>query len=198
MFLGGVTRKVSVFDMPPPDFVRELAKRWELRHPVATKTEDGPVIRQISDEMPPGAVFISYMREDVEAVRHLVSRLQTAGVNVWLDLNSLKAGMSFNTRIEEYIASKCALFVSVISRQTEQHADAYAHRERNWAAKRAEGIADAERDKFYIPLIIDDELDPGQIRNEPFIFKAVHRPSICPEKLMTISVNESLTSSVSG
>lgn len=183
MFLGGVTRKVSVFDMPPPDFVRELANRWELRHPPATQTEDVPVLSPFSDEMPPGAVFISYMREDVEAVRHLASRLQVAGVNVWLDLNSLKAGMSFNTRIEEYIESKCALFISVISQHTELHADAYAQRERNWAATRAEGIADAERDKFYHPIIIDDELDPGKIRNEPSIFKAVHRPKYLSGKV---------------
>ncbi len=182
MFLGSVTRKVSVFDMPPQDFVRELASRWEARHPPSSEPPK-VVITPISDEMPAGAVFISYMREDEPAVRHLVSRLQSTGSIVWYDRDRLKSGMNFNNRIEEYIGSKCALFISVISQQTERAAESYAQRERNWAATRAQGIAEAERDKFYLPIIIDEDLDAGLIRNEPLTFKAVHRPKYISGKV---------------
>jgi len=176
MFFGRVARKVTVFDLPPKDFVRELAARWTRRHPPAEQSEKLVAISTVADEMNPGAVFISYMREDEAAVRQTVSRLQAAGCDVWLDLDRLKSGMNFNIRIEEYIRMKCSLFVSVISGCTEKHAESYAQRERNWASHRADGISDAERDKFYHPIIVDDGLDPGQIRNEPMTFNAVHRP----------------------
>jgi len=176
MFFGRVARKVIVFDLPPKEFVRELAARWTTRHPPAEQPAEFVAISTVADEMRPGAVFISYMREDEAAVRQIVSRLQAAGCDVWLDLDRLKSGMNFNIRIEEYIRSKCSLFVSVISGRTEKQAESYAQRERIWASNRATGIADAERDKFYHPVIVDDDLDPGQIRMEPTAFNAVHRP----------------------
>lgn len=175
MFFGRVARKVTVYDLPPKDFVRELAARWAKRHPPEEQLTEFVAISTVADEMKPGAVFISYMREDEAAVRQMVSRLQAAGCDVWLDLERLKSGMNFNIRIEEYIRSKCSLVVSVISGRTEKQAESYAQRERIWASDRANGIADAERDKFYHPVIIDADLDPGQIRNEPMTFKATHR-----------------------
>lgn len=94
----------------------------------------------IADEMPAGAIFVSYMREDEMAVRNMVGRLQASGCDVWLDLKQLKSGMNFDQRIKDYICSRSALFISVISRETERNAwrqedcDEHQHL-RNFAAR---------------------------------------------------------------
>lgn len=174
LYCGGPAGSVQVLNQAPQDFVAELLSRWQIRHPLLPATASSVPQLNVAEEMPPGAIFISYMREDEMAVRELVARLQAAGCNVWLDLERLQSGMNFDRRIEDYIRSRCTLFISVISNKTEQTAEGYAHRERQWARDRCEGIAEAERDSFYHPLLIDD-LDPGRIRYEPRLFAAVHR-----------------------
>lgn len=174
LYCGGPVGSVRVLNLAPQEFVRELLSRWRSRHPELPVAAAPPQLT-IADEMPAGAIFVSYMREDEVAVRKMVGRLQASGCDVWLDLRQLKSGMNFDQRIKDYICSHCSLFISVISRETEQNAEGYVHRERQWARERGEGIAEAERDRFYHPLLIDD-LDPGRIRNEPRLFAAVHRP----------------------
>lgn len=173
MFFGKVAKRFEVLDIEPRQFVRELAERWMQRHPVEESTS--PAFLPIPDEMPAGAIFVSYVREDELAVRELVSRLQANGCLVWLDLKELKSGMDFDRRIEDYVKRRCALFVSVISHRTESQSEAYFHKERNWAAERALGFSDDDRDRFYHPVIIDD-IDPGAVLKEPSRFGGVHRP----------------------
>lgn len=175
MFFGTVATRIKVFDMPPREFVRELARRWQERHPPAEDSTASPAIAPFPTEMTPGAIFVSYVREDEPAVRNLVSRLQSAGCDVWLDLERLQSGMSFDHRIEDYIKRRCSLFISVVSHQTEAQSECYAHLERNWAAERARRISDADRDLFYHP-VVTDQIDPGSVRREPYAFSGVHRP----------------------
>lgn len=175
LFCGGPAGSVRVLNLAPQEFVQQLLSRWRERQPQSPAgSASGPQLT-VADEMRPGAIFVSYMREDEVAVRELVRRLQAAGCEIWLDVNRLKSGMNFDQRIEDYIRSRCALFVSVISTETERVAEGYAHREREWARQRCEGIAEAERDRFYHPLLIAD-LDPGRVRLEPRLFAAAHRP----------------------
>ncbi|MFM7832588.1 MAG: toll/interleukin-1 receptor domain-containing protein [Planctomycetaceae bacterium] len=175
LFCGGPAGSVRVLNLAPQEFVQQLLSRWRERQPQSPAgSASGPQLT-VADEMRPGAIFVSYMREDEVAVRELVRRLQAAGCEIWLDVNRLKSGMNFDQRIEDYIRRRCALFVSVISTETERVAEGYAHREREWARQRCEGIAEAERDRFYHPLLIAD-LDPGRVRLEPRLFAAAHRP----------------------
>ncbi len=174
LYCGGPAGSVRVLNLATQEFVRQLLSRWRSRHPEPPAASATPQLT-IADEMPAGAIFVSYMREDEMAVRKMVARLQASGCDVWLDLKQLKSGMNFDQRIKDYIYGRCALSISVISRETERNAEGYVHRERQWARERCEGIAEAERDRFYHPLLIDD-LDPGGIRNEPRLFAAVHRP----------------------
>lgn len=173
MYFGRIARKISVLDAQPREFVRELAERWEQRHP-QTAIEPAEPWPPLPEEMKSGAIFISYMREDEKAVRKIVSALNAAGCDVWLDLVDLKAGMNYDIRIEDYVRNRCSVFISVISDTTERTAESYALKERTWASSRMAGIAELERDRFYIPIIID-ELDPGTIRHEPLAFRGVHR-----------------------
>src|SRR5262249_53596343 len=46
-------------------------------------------------DMPEGAIFISYAREDLAAVRTLKSCLEAAGLTVWFDFDQISAGDSF-------------------------------------------------------------------------------------------------------
>jgi hypothetical protein len=177
MFFGPLAQRMEVINMEPRHFVKELAEHWSEKHPEAASPTQSAKTLSFPDEMPPGAIFVSYVREDEPAVTELVSRLQAQGCNVWLDRERLKSGMNFDHRIEDYVKRGCSLFVSVISHTTESQPEAYFHKERNWAAERAHSFSDLDRDRFYHPLIVD-EIDPGAVRREPSAFGGVHRPKI--------------------
>ncbi|MFM7168228.1 MAG: toll/interleukin-1 receptor domain-containing protein [Planctomycetaceae bacterium] len=164
---------LQLLDMSPGEFVRELSERWQRRHPVSAELI--PAAIAVPDDLPECAVFISYMREDQVAVAELVRRLQRRGCEVWLDTERLQSGMNFDMRIEDYIKKRRILFVSVISEQTELSGDAYAHKERTWAAEKASSIPEVDREEFYFPLIISEGLDAGRVQKEPRIFAGVHR-----------------------
>ncbi len=138
------SNSVEVLEIEPREFVRELAERWKRRHPDHEQLAATAKLI-MPGEMPTGAIFISYVREDEAAVKNIVARLQAQGCDVWLDLERLKSGMNFDSRIEDYVKQKCALFVSVISLQTEAENEAYFHKERNWAVERADRFSDADR-----------------------------------------------------
>ncbi len=173
MFFGSVIKNIQVVPCDPREFVAELARRWTARHPdgiaplAATSALPPP-------DMPRGAIFISYVREDEQAVLQLKGGLEAQGCTVWFDMEQVKSGSQFHDRIQDEVKQNCSLFVSVISRNTESQAEAYFHRERNWAAQRAEGISDLDRGEFYHPVIIDD-LDLGTIQREPRPFAGFNR-----------------------
>jgi hypothetical protein len=164
---------LQLFDMAPGEFARELAARWRGRHPEEVAPAASAIV--VPSELPDCAIFVSYMREDQAAVARLVSQLQSSGCEVWLDTERLKSGMNFDLRIERYIARQRIFFVSVISEQTESSSNAYAHKERAWAAERALSIPEVDREEFYFPIIISDSVDPGRVQKEPRIFAGLHR-----------------------
>ncbi len=184
MFFGDVARtsgavkNIQVIPCEPREFVNELARRWELRHP----QESGGLLPTLPTsepalEMPRGAVFISYAREDEAAIKRLKAGLEAHGCEVWYDRERLKSGMNFHHQLEDAVKRHCSLFVSVISRNTESQGEAYFHRERNWAAERAAGYPDVRRSEFYHPVVIDD-IDLGNVKYEPRAFEGCQRTSL--------------------
>lgn len=153
LFFGAVSRDIHVMRQDPVAFCAELARRWKARHP---DEELGAKLHlpATTSEMPRGAIFISYAREDEAAAAKVVRELQRAGCTVWYDRERLQAGQDWHNSLEDEVKKRCGLFLSVISRTTESTRESYYHRERNWAASRAEGIAHDE--EFYIPVVIDD------------------------------------------
>jgi hypothetical protein len=152
----------------PVAFCAELAQRWRARHPDEAQTVTLR-LPAMTPDMPLGAVFVSYAREDETAVAKVVRDLQAAGCTVWYDRERLQAGQDWHNSLEDEVKKRCGLFVSVVSRTTESTRESYYHLERNWAASRAERMAKDE--EFYIPVVIDDS--PLPATREPRRFERI-------------------------
>lgn len=140
------------------EFVDELWRRWQERHPQVVTGE-----RQIPPppEMPPRAVFLSYSRRNLDAVYQLRAGLEAAGITVWFDLEELpRAQADVTEKIRKNI-DRCVLFVPVISETTESMPESNFRKEWKRAAGRADGIDDAH--PFIVPVIIDDTEKPVRI-----------------------------------
>ena len=137
-------------------FIRELRDRWLARNPKTAVTAS-PVAaalqRELPDEMPEGAVFISYAREDRADVELLKSSLDTHGLPVWFDRDKLKGGDLYEKKIQRNI-KMCALFLPVVSARTERRMEGFFRREWKLAAKRSDDMDDTV--PFIIPIAIDD------------------------------------------
>jgi hypothetical protein len=134
------------------EFVGELARRWAQRRGDRGAPRPRPIVPPAA-EMPAGAAFISYAREDLASVQALKAALDEAGVSIWYDFDRLAAGDSFDHKIRENIRT-CSCFVAVLSRHTEARLDSYFRREWNYALDRALGIFPGK--PFLIPVVVDD------------------------------------------
>src|ERR671911_338548 len=76
----------------------------------------------------PQAVFVSYASQDSEAVQKLCDGLSAAGVEVWFDKEELQSGDAWDAKIRGQIKD-CALFLPVISAQTQSRSEGYFRRE---------------------------------------------------------------------
>ena len=154
-------------------FVAELHARWRARRGAATPNVFGTAspLRFLppAREMPDHAVFISYAREDLEAVQRLKSGLDAAGVTTWFDLERLEGGDDYERKIQRNIA-RCAYFVPVISATTERRLEAYFRREWSFAVDRARNIA--EGGVFILPVCIDETSEANA--RVPERFRALH------------------------
>jgi TIR domain/SIR2-like domain len=168
LFFGAVSRDIHVMRQDPVVFCAELARRWKERHPDSAENAK-LALPPTEHEMPRGAIFISYAREDEAAVAELVRGLQNHQCVVWYDRERLQAGQHWHNTLEDEVKRRCGLFLSVISRTTESTRESYYHLERNWAAARAERIAHDE--EFYLPVVIDDT--PLLPAHEPRIFHPI-------------------------
>ena len=158
LFLEHFSRSTKVYHGGnADDFVAELWRRWSARAPAVT---DGAV-RASADppaEMPEGAIFVSYTRKDLDAVKRLKLGLKAAGASVWFDMSDIEPGHDFARIIQENI-ERCRLFIPVISANTEARREAFFFREWKWAIEREERMAADER--FILPVVIDDTPEPG-------------------------------------
>lgn len=132
-------------------FVDELYCLWSERNPtLGTGINILPVDCQ---KMEPGAIFLSYARQDQEAVRALKDALENAGLDVWFDEGKLQPGAAWDREIKNNIR-RCSLFLPLISRNAQKRVEGYFRREWNWALDRAEGMDDDF--PFIQPVLIDD------------------------------------------
>jgi len=136
------------------EFTAELYRRWRERHPVAATSAPAraPFVAP-AREIPKQAVFLSYAREDIEAVKRLKALLEKAGLPVWFDMEQIKGGQDWERRIAENVRS-CALFVPVMSEHTAgQTRDAYFRVEWNGAIERTQRMKSGE--VFIVPVVVD-------------------------------------------
>lgn len=151
-YCHGARRGMRIVGCEPMAFANELYDRWKIRCGSVPKVGATPEFHWPAREMPEGAIFISYAREDIQAAQQLVSDLQKGGCIVWLDKERLEAGEDWENTLEKQVKKHCSVFISIISQNTEGEAG-YCHLERNWAEERHPKFG--KEGKFYVPVIID-------------------------------------------
>jgi TolB-like protein len=98
------------------------------------------------------AVFLSYASQDAETAKRICDALRAAGVEVWFDRSELVGGDQWDTKIRGQIAA-CALFVPLISANTQVRREGYFRLEWKLADERTHLMA--EGTPFLLPVVID-------------------------------------------
>ena len=93
------------------------------------------------------AVFLSYAREDTEAARRIADALRAFGVEVWFDQSELRGGDTWDAKIKKQIR-ECALFVPLVSEQTQERSEGYFRREWLLAVERTRDMRTAWRSSY--------------------------------------------------
>src|SRR4051812_5931228 len=112
------------------------------------------------------AVFLSYAREDADAVRRIADALRAFGVEVWFDENELRGGDSWDQKIRTQIRT-CTLCVPVISATTQARGEGYFRREWRFAVERTHDMAAGV--PFLLPVVIDDTKEADALVPEEFM-----------------------------
>jgi TolB-like protein/cytochrome c-type biogenesis protein CcmH/NrfG len=102
------------------------------------------------------AIFLSYASQDVDAARRICDALRAAGLEVWFDQSALRGGDAWDASIRRQI-KECALFVPIVSANTQAREEGYFRREWNLAVSRTLDMADDRA--FLLPVVIDTTLD---------------------------------------
>ncbi len=167
LFFDQAVKATRVIAGSPAEFVQTLERVWREKYGAAASDED--FLQRMPAEIPRGAVFLSYSRDDLSAAVRLARALETAGVPVWMDKIRLETGANYERSLQHEVKDACSFFVSLISKATEADPARYVHRERAWAAQRhVDGFV------FYLPLVLDlDEATPPRL--EPECFRQSHQ-----------------------
>lgn len=146
----------------PISFIAELYDRW-LK--TLSEVEDvsvavhSPDFEQDSLEpMKPGAVFISYIREDRESAVKIRNQMETAGIDTWMDSSALQSGDRWEAIIEERIR-KASFFVPLISASL--NPDNWGGKRerfflREWELARRSDSMRMPKDRYIRPICLDD------------------------------------------
>ena len=105
---------------------------------------------------PQRAVFLSYASQDAEAARRICDALRAVGLDVWFDQSALRGGDAWDASIRRQI-KECALFVPVISANTQVREEGYFRLEWKLAVDRSHLMA--EDKAFLLPVVIDATID---------------------------------------
>jgi hypothetical protein len=99
------------------------------------------------------AVFLSYASEDAEAALTICQTLRAAGIEVWFDQSELRGGDAWDRKIRREIR-ECALFIPIISKNTQARAEGYFRLEWHLADQRTHLMGKGR--PFLVPVCLDD------------------------------------------
>jgi TolB-like protein len=99
-----------------------------------------------------GPVFLSYASEDLAAARRIAETLVAAGIEVWFDQSELRGGDQWDRKIRREVKD-CALFIAVISANSERRREGYFRLEWKLAVDRSQMMDDDA--PFLVPAVID-------------------------------------------
>jgi TolB-like protein/Tfp pilus assembly protein PilF len=105
---------------------------------------------------PEKAVFLSYASQDTEAAQTLCNALRAAGIEVWFDQSELRGGDAWDQKIRREIR-ECALFIPIISTNTQARTEGYFRLEWRLADQRTHLMGKSRA--FLVPVCIDDTRD---------------------------------------
>lgn len=100
-----------------------------------------------------GQVFISYSRQDAEIVESIVSELEAAGIDVWLDREDIKPGKQWRKQIVEAIDTAEAF---VLNLSPNSAASDNVLKELN--------LAEESLDPFVLPVMLSEMKIPDDMR----------------------------------
>jgi TolB-like protein/Tfp pilus assembly protein PilF len=98
------------------------------------------------------AVFLSYVSEDGETAQRICATLRAAGIEVWLDKSELRGGDAWDRNIRRQIR-ECALFVPIISTNSQARPEGYFRLEWDLADQRTHLMG--RNRAFIVPVCID-------------------------------------------
>jgi tetratricopeptide (TPR) repeat protein len=107
---------------------------------------------------PHGAVFLSYASQDAQAAKRICEALHAAGIEVWFDQSELVGGDVWDQSIRRQI-NECALFVPIISSNTQGRLEGYFRLEWRLAEQRSHLMARGK--PFLVPVVLDGTKDNG-------------------------------------
>ncbi len=111
------------------------------------------------------AIFLSYVSQDAEAARRICEVLRTAGLEVWFDQSELRGGDAWDASIRKQI-KECALFVPIISANTNAREEGYFRLEWKLAVDRSHLMADNKA--FFFPVILGGVAEPAALVPDKF------------------------------
>jgi hypothetical protein len=156
VFLTTFARNTRISAMSPAQFVAELLKRWQAQRPSDPPAADGS-LKAAPQRAPKPAVFISYSRSDIVAVRTLYEEIRRlAGDDVaWFDKAEIGPGDEWRARIMDGVES-CQLFLPVVSMSEEARTEGVFIEEWRRALDRARGI---DGRAFIVPVFVDADAE---------------------------------------
>ena len=106
----------------------------------------------VERELTGKAVFLSYASQDGEVTQQVADALRAEGIEVWFDQDELAGGDAWDRKIRQQIQS-CALFVPVISPNTEHRPEGYFRLE--WWLAEQRSFRMAKGVPFIVPVVVD-------------------------------------------
>lgn len=113
----------------------------------------------------PGAIFLSYASEDADAARRICEALRAAGLEVWFDQSELRGGDAWDASIRKQI-KECALFMPIITPNTQAREEGYFRLEWKLAVDRSHLMADSK--VFFVPVLLGDVAEPSALVPDKF------------------------------
>lgn len=145
---------LTLLDTGPEEFIQELHRRWQERHPGGSLDAPGSqasVAFQAPSDAP--GVFISYVKEDEERAKDLFVRLREEGLNPWIDTDGLRFGAKWNDTLDDAISKDVDYFVVLQSRALSDRVESYVHKEVKLALDRQ----CLRAGRFIFPVQIDED-----------------------------------------
>jgi len=100
-----------------------------------------------------GQVFISYSRRDSETVENIISQLEAAGIDAWLDREDIKPGKQWRSQIVEAIDTAEAFILNL---SPDSGASDNVLKELN--------LAEEALEPFILPIMLKDMKIPDSMR----------------------------------